>query len=140
MKTTKPMLEYLATCSKASLESFELARLNDRANLRKDMIELLDELIEVDIQAHLAEWVLAHRRHQAAMQRPPRRIRRSGSTESDSITLPLLPMNSSDADARDFPVFGTNPVMPILHDLVDKAPTPLLRDLTPVLEKSKRIA
>jgi hypothetical protein len=32
----KPMLEYLASCSKVSLESFELAGLNDRANLRKN--------------------------------------------------------------------------------------------------------
>ncbi|MFZ0641358.1 MAG: hypothetical protein WA020_07235 [Candidatus Acidiferrales bacterium] len=139
MKTTKPMLEYLATCSKVSLESFELARLNDRANLRKNMIELLDELIEVDIQARLAEWILAHRRHQTAMQRPPRRVRRSGSARSEGISLPLLPVNS-DVDAPDFPALGTSPVMPVLRNAADKVPAHLPRGAAPVIEKTKRIA
>ncbi|MGB6482686.1 MAG: hypothetical protein WBE86_04280 [Candidatus Acidiferrales bacterium] len=139
MKTTKPMLEYLATCSKVSLESFELARLNDRANLRKHMVELLDEIIEVDIQARVAEWALVHRRRQAAMPRAPRRVRRNGSDDSDSISLPLLPANS-DADGLDSPAFGTSPAMPILRHAADGSPTPLRRSATPVADKSKRIA
>jgi hypothetical protein len=63
------MLDYLATCSKTSLESFELARLNDLANLRKHMIEIVNEWVEADIQARIAEWVLLHRRQQAAARR-----------------------------------------------------------------------
>jgi hypothetical protein len=88
MKTTKPMLEYLATCSKTSLQSFELARLNDRANLRKQMIEILDELIEMDIQARIAEWLLAQRQH-TRMQRAQRRIRRDRTRESATLSLPF---------------------------------------------------
>ncbi|MGC1106185.1 MAG: hypothetical protein WA876_06580 [Candidatus Acidiferrales bacterium] len=139
MKTTKPMLEYLATCSNVSLESFELARLNDRANLRKHMVELLDEIIEVDIQARVAEWVLVHRRREAAMPRPPRRVRRPGSEDSDSVSLPLLPANS-DADAPDFAALETTPAMPALRDAAAGSPTPLRRSATPVANKSKRIA
>ncbi|MFZ0336007.1 MAG: hypothetical protein WAN10_15295 [Candidatus Acidiferrales bacterium] len=140
MKTTKPMLEYLATCSKISLESFELARLNDRANLRKEMVELLDELIEVDIQARIAEWVLTHRRLQAAMQpATPHRVRRNGSVPSVNLSLPLLPMND-DSDTPDFPALGANRVMRVLRDTADDSLASLRRGAAPVLEKAKRIA
>ena len=91
MKTTKMMLEYIASCSKTSLESFELARLNDRANLRKQMIEILDELIEVDVQARIAEWVLVERRREqaqrhAGLRQPPQQALR--------LRDPVLPNSS----------------------------------------------
>jgi hypothetical protein len=139
MKTTKPMLEYLATCSKVSLESFELARLNDRANLRKEIVELLDELIEVDIQARIAEWVLTHRRLQAAMQRAPRRVQRNRSVASENRSVPLLPMNDG-SDPPDFPALGANRVMRVLRDTADGSLASLRRGAAPVLEKAKRIA
>ncbi len=138
MKTTKPMLEYLATCSKVSLESFELARLNERANLRKEMVELLDELIEVDIQARIAEWLLTQRRLQAAaMQRAPRRLRRNRSGESAS--LPLLPM-TNEAGRLGFPALGANRVTRVLRDAADDSLASFPHDAVPVAEKTKRIA
>lgn len=148
MKTTKPMLEYLSTCSKISLESFELARLNDRANLRKHMIELLDELIEVDIQARVAEWILAQRRRQSGA-RPGRRIRRnsSGATEMDSLAL-FSTENSKDAcvNGRDdentpvFPELEADSLIPLQHDVASDSPAALRRSSAMVAEKSKRIA
>lgn len=61
MKANQPLLEYLATCSEASLQSFELARLNDAANLRQELMQQIvatvDELVEADTQARLARWM-----------------------------------------------------------------------------------
>jgi hypothetical protein len=140
MKTTKPMLEYLATCSKISLESFELARLNDRANLRKHMIELLDELIEVDIQARVADWILMHRRRQAE-EHSSRRIRRKSSPILKEASLPLfLSTETCEDGASDLPEMEEKSVIPALHDPTLDLPTPLRRAPSPVTEKSKRIA
>jgi hypothetical protein len=140
MKTTKPMLEYLATCSKVSLESFELARLNDRANLRKHMIELLDELIEVDIQARVAEWILTHRRRQAEV-RSSRRIRRNSSAALKGISLPLFSAENANEDgASVLSALEASPVMPALVDAVLDSPTALHRSATSLPEKSRRIA
>ncbi len=91
MKTNKPMLEYLANCSKITLESFVLARLNDRANLRKELNEVLDELIEVDIQSRIAEWILVYRQEQATQPRRERRLQRGPALDIEDPKLPLLP-------------------------------------------------
>lgn len=96
MKTDKPMLEYLATCSKITLESFVLARLNDRANLRKELNEVLDELIEVDIQSRIAEWILVYRQEQAALPPRMRRPRRGPALDINDPILPLLPPERSE--------------------------------------------
>jgi len=100
MKTTKMLLEYIATCSKTSLESFELARLNDRANLRKQMIEILDELIEVDVQARIAEWVLVQRRREQAQHQAGllRHAFRGASLQGATVLRQLHPEESEDLD------------------------------------------
>jgi len=54
-------LEYLFTSSGASLESFHLSRLNAVANLRKELHEILDEWVEAEVQARLAQWLLARK-------------------------------------------------------------------------------
>jgi hypothetical protein len=137
MKTTKSMLDYIATCSKMSLESFELARLNDRANLRKQMIEILDELIEVDIQARVAEWVLVQRRSQDQLQtpegqlrHPPQHAHRHGPLQGAGASVPRLPTNEvSNADG--FPELSANPVMSALREAVLDAPAHLRRSDVP---------
>jgi hypothetical protein len=133
MKTTKSMLDYIATCSKMSLESFELARLNDRANLRKQMIEILDELIEVDIQARVAEWVLVQRRSQDQLQspegqlrHPPQHAHRHGPLQGAGASVPRLPANEV-SNADKFPELSANPVMSVLRDAVLEAPAHLRR-------------
>lgn len=116
MKTSKPMLEYLSTCSRISLESFELARLNDRANLRKELIEVMDELIEVDIQSRIAEWILVYRQKQDALPRRYRRPRRRPALDLNDLTLPLLPderpANSLAHDSDDSDSLGRRPIPP----------------------------
>ena len=51
-------LKYLCTSSTPSLESFELARLNAIANLRKELCEVLGEWVEAEIQSRLAHKLL----------------------------------------------------------------------------------
>lgn len=126
MKTTKMMLEYIASCSKTSLESFELARLNDRANLRKQMIEILDELIEVDVQARIAEWVLVQRRDreqgqgQGALRRPPQQTLRDAALR-DSSGLRQLNSEPHD-DAERAASMVNHPVIAALREALPDEP------------------
>jgi hypothetical protein len=55
-----PPIDYLHTASRSSLESFELARLNHAANLRRDISVLIDQWIEETCEAMLARWMLEH--------------------------------------------------------------------------------
>lgn len=129
MKTTKMMLDYIASCSKTSLQSFELARLNDRANLRKQMIEILDELIEVDVQARIAEWVLVQRQRRertqpesGAMRRPPQQALRSAALP-DARALPQLnPEESADADVT--AEISRDPVITTLRESLPEGAMP----------------
>lgn len=62
MSSTQPPLEYLATSSENCLEAFELARLNQISNLRKQFSQVFDEWVEAEIAARVARWVLDGRR------------------------------------------------------------------------------
>ncbi len=70
MGATRPPMDYLANCSKASLESLELSRLNVAANLRKQFHQILNELIDSEVDARLARTILEWRRaaHHAVEQ------------------------------------------------------------------------
>ena len=57
-----PPWDYLREASSASLESFELSRLNHAANLRKEIAALLEQWIEETSQALLARWVREDRK------------------------------------------------------------------------------
>src|SRR6202040_860290 len=59
-------LEYLFTSSDASIESFHLSRLNTVANLRKELNEIFEEWVEAEVQARLAQWLLARKNPQDA--------------------------------------------------------------------------
>lgn len=135
MKTTKSMLDYLARCSQTSLESFELARLNDLANLRKQMIDVIDEWVETDIQARIAEWILHRRRQQAALRHPPQSVRR---IRSKQIPLPLR--SASGNSSHRFPALASHPVISALREAVCDDPLPPLRRGSEEMVKSKCIA
>ncbi len=134
MKTTKSMLDYLARCSQTSLESFQLARLNDLANLRRQMIDVIDEWVETDIQARISEWILLRKRHQATL-RSPQSVRR---IRSKQVPLPLTP--APDESSTQFPEIASHPLISILRDAVCDDPLPPLRRRSEALVKSKRIA
>ena len=57
-----PPLEYLQAASQASLQSFELTRLNHAANLRQEIAALIDQWIQETSEAMLARWMLDHRK------------------------------------------------------------------------------
>lgn len=134
MKTTKSMLDYLAGCSQTSLESFELARLNDLANLRKQMVDVIDEWVETDVQARIAEWILVRRRHESSL-RPPQSVRR---IRSKQVPLPLAP--APDDSSTRFPDLASHPLISVLRDAVCDDSLPPLRRRSESLAKSKRIA
>lgn len=54
-------LEYLSSCSSRSLEQVELLRLNEIANLRKELIRMMDELRMKEAEAILARMILNER-------------------------------------------------------------------------------
>ncbi len=64
MASAQPPLEYLISSSDAGLQSFELSRLAQVANLRKELRAILDEFVEAEIQARIARWILEGRRAQ----------------------------------------------------------------------------
>jgi hypothetical protein len=64
-----PPLEYLVTSSQAGLENFELGKMNQIANLRKELGDLIEEWIEAETQSRLARWILECRRTQDAAAR-----------------------------------------------------------------------
>jgi hypothetical protein len=55
-----PPLDYLQAASRASLQSFELARLNHAANLRNEIAALIDQWVQETCEAMLARWILDH--------------------------------------------------------------------------------
>src|ERR1019366_3575613 len=55
-----PPLDYLRAASRTSLQSFELARLNHAANLRREIAALVDQWIQESSEATLARWMLDH--------------------------------------------------------------------------------
>lgn len=62
MSESKPVFDYLQSCSQPSLESFELSRLSQVAKLRKELREVVEEWIEAEVQARLARWLLERQR------------------------------------------------------------------------------
>ena len=55
-----PPVDYLRSASRSSLHSFELARLNHAANLRREIAVLIDQWLEETAEAMLARWMLEH--------------------------------------------------------------------------------
>src|SRR6266849_2996792 len=64
MSEPRPVVTFLMGCSKSSLESFELARLNQIANLRKELRDLVDNWVNAEVEARLARMILDERRNQ----------------------------------------------------------------------------
>jgi hypothetical protein len=60
-RPSDPASDYLHTASNASLESFELTRLNHAANLRREIAALIDQWIDETVQARLARCILEER-------------------------------------------------------------------------------
>ncbi len=71
-----PPLDYLQAASRASLQSFELTRLNHAANLRQEIAALIDQWIQDTSEAMLARWMLDHHKSlQSAPMSPTEVVR-----------------------------------------------------------------
>jgi hypothetical protein len=70
-----PPLEYLQAASRASLQSFELTRLNHAANLRQEIAALIDQWIQETSEAMLARWMLDHHKSQSSPMSPTETVR-----------------------------------------------------------------
>ncbi len=57
----EPPIEFLKDCSERTLRSFEVARLNRAANLRKEGLELFEAMLEAMAEALLARWLIEHK-------------------------------------------------------------------------------
>jgi hypothetical protein len=86
-------LQYLTTSSTQSLEAFELTRLNCSANLRKQLIQLMDDWIQSEGEAWIARWMIEQRRASEANGTAPRPL--------DPAPLPQLSLDLSEVLARD---------------------------------------
>jgi hypothetical protein len=63
---TQPPWEFLLSASRNSLQSYELSRLSHAANLRKEIVQLLDSWLEENTAAMLARWLMEQRENPAA--------------------------------------------------------------------------
>jgi hypothetical protein len=72
-----PPLDYLQAASRASLQSFELTRLNHAANLRREIATLIDQWIQETSQAMLARWMLDHHKSLQSSSMSPTDVVRS---------------------------------------------------------------
>jgi hypothetical protein len=64
-RTSQPPWEFLLSASRNSLQSFELSRLAHAANLRKEIVALVDQWMEENAAAMLARWLLEQRERSA---------------------------------------------------------------------------
>jgi hypothetical protein len=80
-------LEYLCTSSEASIESFHLTRLNRVANLRKELHEIFEEWVETEVQARMAQWLLARKNLERAAAADSSLARVTTIEPSDSATI-----------------------------------------------------
>jgi hypothetical protein len=72
-----PPLDYLQAASRASLQSYELTRLNHAANLRQEIAVLIDQWIQETTEAMLARWMLDHHKSLQASSMSPSEIVRT---------------------------------------------------------------
>jgi len=99
MGSARPPFEYLISSSQASLESYELSRLNAVANLRKELRQIVDEWVEAEIEARMARWILDRRRLESSEPASPLPML----PHADTATRPsveALPPLSDGADSQ----------------------------------------
>jgi hypothetical protein len=72
-----PPLDYLQAASRASLQSFELTRLNHASNLRQEIAVLIDQWIQETSEAMLARWMLDHHKSLQSTPMTPTEVVRS---------------------------------------------------------------
>lgn len=100
MSDTSPPLEYLITCSEPGLESFELSRMNQAANLRKQLRQIVEQWIESEVDARVARCMLECKRGQVADRSEPM-AEVPGFSLFEQLTIPFLPPAGDPARAAE---------------------------------------
>jgi hypothetical protein len=101
-----PPIDYLHSASRSSLQSFELARLNHSANLRREIGALIDQWLEETAEAMLARWMLDHH---GSLRQPSLSDVDVLSTFQDPGTFPLSSAPELPVDIRPAPLHFTAP-------------------------------
>ena len=116
-----PPLDYLQAASRASLQSYELTRLNHAANLRQEIAALIDQWIQETSEAMLARWMLDH--HQSPQSTPM--------TPAEIVYSLVDPTSSLFPDAESSmpnivpaPTQFAGPRTVTKHDITRKSPKP----------------
>ena len=55
-------VDYLVTASPEMLQAFEMARLNESANLKVQLVHTIERLVDVTAEANLARTFIEHRK------------------------------------------------------------------------------
>jgi len=82
----EPPLDYLRTASRSLLQSFELSRLNNAANIRREIAALVDQWIEEAAQAMMARWMMEH---YSSLHVPLRSVAEGSPTAQHMDAFPL---------------------------------------------------
>lgn len=89
----QPPIEYLASASQTSLEAFELARLNQVARLRTEILQTLEELVAAEVEARLAQRLSTHPSlHDVLLLSPPAPPRHPSRPRTRSQFLFAVPL------------------------------------------------
>ena len=101
-----PPIDYLRSASRTSLQSFELARLNHAANLRREISVLIDQWLEETAEAMLARWMLEHH---GSIREPALSVADLLRSIQDPGTDPLTDVLASPVDIHSAPPHFTEP-------------------------------
>ena len=101
-----PPIDYLRSASRTSLQSFELARLNHAANLRREISVLIDQWLEETAEAMLARWMLEHH---GSIREPALSVADLLRSIQDPGTDPLTDVLSPPVDIHSAPPHFTGP-------------------------------
>ncbi len=133
----QPPFEYLATASQASLEGFEIARLNQISTIRKEIAQALEAWIAAEADVRLTRWLLERRKSHDQDLRCVRETDLAGESEIPSCFIgpvfdtPALPVPA--------PLLAFSQTLrPSKQSACDRRPRTLRRVSTPDVEPIRR--
>lgn len=94
------LLQFLQDCSNASLSNFYLTRLNQDANLRKQLHHLMDDIADNLAVARLASFIRDHRAELLKMFAVPATKLPAEPSPPESLLAPPRKAESDDASSR----------------------------------------
>ena len=112
-----PPLDYMRAASRTSLQSFELARLNHAANLRREIAALMDQWIQETSEATLARYLLDHH---ASLHNLPQSPAEPISTFLEPVINPLPDLQAPSAEIIPAPPRFSDARQPVTEPIARK--------------------